>query len=121
MSDDNVPSKIVKTQKTVYLGDWVDEGACKGITHLFFAPPSERPQATERREARARTICNRCPVFNQCREYARNNGEYGFWAGENEFDRAAEGYYPKVGVLRHSTVRFYNNKKNRMLKSLDLQ
>ena len=98
--------------KVVHLGDWVNNAPCKGLTSIFFAPASERPQATARREARARAICDRCDVFEQCREYARNNGEYGFWAGENEYDRAAEGYYPKVGVLRHSTLEYYKEQKN---------
>lgn len=99
--------------KNVSLGDWVEEGECKGLTEIFFAPPSERPQATSRREARARAICSRCSVFNQCREYARNNGEYGFWAGENEYDRAIEGYFPRVGVLRHTTLKYYTKQKQK--------
>ena len=101
-----------KETKVVYLGDWIDEAACKGMTEIFFAPLSERPQATARREARARSICSRCEVFEQCKEYARNNGEYGFWAGENEYERAVEGYFPKVGMLRHTTLQYYRRIKN---------
>jgi hypothetical protein len=112
-------SDFIQYQKAVYLGDWIEQGACKGLTNIFFAPLSERPQATERREARARAICNRCPVFNECRDYARNNGEYGFWAGENEYDRALEGYYPKFGVLRTTTLRFYKDKKEASANSTD--
>lgn len=97
--------------KNLSIGDWVQEGECRGLTEIFFPPSSERPQATARREARARAICSRCKVFDQCKEYARANGEYGFWAGENEYDRAVEGYFPKFGVLRHSTLQYYKRMK----------
>lgn len=92
--------------------DWFRQAACTGLTQIFFPPTSERPQATARREARASLICNSCPVFDQCKEYARTNGEYGFWAGENEYDRAVQGYMPKFGILRHSTLRYYKKQKD---------
>ena len=65
---------------------------CKGYTRLFFAPVAERPQARDRREAKARVLCNLCPVQDQCREHARRNREYGYWGGENEEDRYLLGY-----------------------------
>lgn len=37
--------------------DWMRQAACKGLTHLFFPTPAERPQARERREATAREVC----------------------------------------------------------------
>lgn len=72
--------------------DWRDFAACTGRTELFFAPKAERPQARARREARADTLCSVCPVRSQCREFARDNCEYGFWAGENEEDRHLLGF-----------------------------
>lgn len=71
---------------------WTDLAACKGRTPLFFPPKAERPQARARREARARQLCNQCPVVDQCRQFARNNHEYGFWAGESEEDRHLAGF-----------------------------
>ena len=71
---------------------WMGLAACKGHTPLFFPPKAERPQARERREAKARRICSICPVISECREFARNNHEYGFWAGESEEDRHLAGY-----------------------------
>ncbi|MEQ1703501.1 MAG: WhiB family transcriptional regulator, partial [Ilumatobacteraceae bacterium] len=46
---------------------WMDLAACKGHTPLFFPPKAERPQARERREARARRLCIACPVLSECR------------------------------------------------------
>lgn len=72
--------------------DWMSEAACKGLNHLFFPSPAERPQARERREATARLVCASCSVRTPCREFARVNHEYGFWGGESEDERHAAGY-----------------------------
>ena len=71
---------------------WTDFAMCKGRTALFFPPKAERPQARARREARARQLCAQCPVVAPCREFARANHEYGFWAGESEEDRHLAGF-----------------------------
>jgi WhiB family redox-sensing transcriptional regulator len=71
---------------------WMNEAACKGLTHLFFPPPAERPQARDRREAAAKLVCRECAVNSMCRDYARSNHEYGFWGGESEDERHAAGY-----------------------------
>ena len=68
------------------------KGACKGLTSVFFPPSAERPQARERREALARTVCAGCSVMIECRDYARDNHEYGFWGGESEDERHGAGY-----------------------------
>lgn len=72
--------------------DWMEDAACKGRTTLFFPPRAERPQARARREAKARRLCQACPVLDTCREYARAHHEYGFWAGESEEDRHLAGF-----------------------------
>jgi WhiB family transcriptional regulator, redox-sensing transcriptional regulator len=71
---------------------WMSRGACKGLTSVFFPPSAERPQARERREALARTVCAGCSVMIECRDYARDNHEYGFWGGESEDERHGAGY-----------------------------
>ncbi len=71
---------------------WMDNGACRGLTHLFFPSAAERPQARERRESMAREVCAGCPVNTQCRDFARENHEYGFWGGEAEDERHAAGF-----------------------------
>lgn len=72
--------------------DWMRDAACKGLTHLFFPGAAERPQARERREAAARTVCATCSVQPDCREYARENHEYGLWGGESEDERHSAGF-----------------------------
>ncbi len=72
--------------------DWRHEANCAGQTRLFFPPKAERPQARVRREARAARLCDACPVRLPCREYARANHEYGFWAGESEEERHLLGF-----------------------------
>lgn len=71
---------------------WMDDANCKGNTQLFFPPRAERPQARARREARANRLCSQCSVLSDCREFARQNHEYGFWAGESEEDRHVAGF-----------------------------
>ncbi len=71
---------------------WMDRAACRGLTHLFFPLTAERPQARERREALARSICAECSVSSACREFARENHEYGLWGGESEDERHEAGY-----------------------------
>jgi WhiB family transcriptional regulator, redox-sensing transcriptional regulator len=79
---------------------WMQEGVCAGHTSLFFPPPGERPEAREVRESRARALCYSCPVLEPCRQWARENREYGFWGGESEEERAAAGYRVDMPVGR---------------------
>ena len=80
---------------------WMDDAVCAGRTTLFFGLAGERPERRVRREARARKVCESCPVIEPCRRMARLNGENGFWGGESEEERAAAGYAP-VSISRRS-------------------
>ncbi|MEI7617635.1 MAG: WhiB family transcriptional regulator [Actinomycetota bacterium] len=71
---------------------WSDFAACKGRTSLFFAPRAERPQARLRRETQAGAICAKCTVVAECRTFARENHEYGYWGSESEEERHRAGY-----------------------------
>ncbi len=72
--------------------NWQDFAACRGRGSLFFASKSERPQARARREATANRICEACPVLIECRSWAREHCEYGFWGGESEEERYLLGF-----------------------------
>lgn len=93
---------IVTTESTE--DDWMQRAACKGMTHLFFPSPAERPQARERREAAAREVCARCSVNAICQDYARTHHEYGFWGGESEDERHGAGFrlIAPIGVRARS-------------------
>ena len=79
---------------------WMADAVCYGHTAVFFAPPGERPEAREVREAKARSICHTCPVMTPCRNWARDNREYGFWGAESEEERAAAGFRVEMPVGR---------------------
>jgi WhiB family redox-sensing transcriptional regulator len=80
--------------------EWTVDASCSGQTKLFFAPPGERPEARAVREAQARAVCRTCEVMSECRQWARQNREYGFWGGESEEERAAAGYRVDMPVGR---------------------
>ena len=79
---------------------WTTEAACQGQTRLFFAPAGERPEARAVRESQARTVCASCPALLDCRDWAREHREYGFWGGESEEERAAAGFRVDMPVGR---------------------
>jgi WhiB family redox-sensing transcriptional regulator len=82
--------------------DWRDYAMCTSRTELFFAKKAERPEARERREARARQLCVLCPVQVTCRTWAREHHEYGFWGGENEEDRHLLGFTVSAPIGRRA-------------------
>ena len=79
---------------------WTTEAACQGQTRLFFASAGERPEARAVRESQARAVCAQCPALVECRDWARDQREYGFWGGESEEERAAAGFRVDMPVGR---------------------
>ena len=69
--------------------DWQMRGACRGMdSALFFHPEGERGRARADREARAKEVCDTCPVLDQCRRHALAAHEpYGVWGGLSESER----------------------------------
>lgn len=83
---------------------WMNDAACRGLSEVFFPPTAERPQARERREQMARTVCETCAVLSTCRDFARNHHEYGFWGGESEEQRHQAGFHliAPIGIRARS-------------------
>src|SRR6188472_941945 len=79
---------------------WTAEAACEGQSRLFFASAGERPEARAVRESQARAVCRGCSALMECRQWAREHREYGFWGGESEEERAAAGYRVDMPVGR---------------------
>ncbi len=51
--------------------DWQLKGACRGVdSAVFFHPEHERGPSRSTRERKAKAICARCPVLQQCRQHA---------------------------------------------------
>jgi len=69
--------------------EWQMRGACRGMdSTFFFHPEGERGPARANREARAKMVCHRCPVLEQCRRHALAAHEpYGVWGGLSEAER----------------------------------
>jgi WhiB family redox-sensing transcriptional regulator len=69
--------------------DWQLRGACRGMdSTFFFHPEGERGRARADRETRAKQVCRRCPVLEQCRRHALMVHEpYGVWGGLSESER----------------------------------
>jgi WhiB family transcriptional regulator, redox-sensing transcriptional regulator len=69
---------------------WQFRAACRGAdSTLFFAPNYfEKRHQKDMREAQAKAFCRRCPVREECLEYAlRIREEHGIWGGLNEMER----------------------------------
>ena len=93
--------------------DWKLEAACRGQLHLFFARKAERPEARARREAKAKRLCDVCPVFSECRTAARTNREYGYWAGESEEDRHLLGFRVSAPIGTRARVADREKRQDR--------
>lgn len=66
-------------------------GACRGLdSSVFFHPDGERGSNRAAREARAKHVCQACPVQQQCRRHALAVREpYGIWGGLSRPERDA--------------------------------
>jgi WhiB family transcriptional regulator, redox-sensing transcriptional regulator len=81
----------VEMQNELVAG-WQHFAACRGedSTHFFAPSYFERRYEKNAREAVAKAICVRCPVRDQCLEYALSVREnHGIWGGLNEMERRA--------------------------------
>ena len=69
--------------------DWQRMGLCRGRDSAqFFHPDGERNPSRARRTAQAKEVCKRCPVMEQCREFALQTREpFGVWGGLAEAER----------------------------------
>jgi WhiB family redox-sensing transcriptional regulator len=101
------------------IDSWTDQASCKGKTELFFEAPHEKPSERRRREAKAGKICAECPVIYQCRSYAREHGEYGFWGGESDDVRWELGYLKNSSIARRQKARERKIKQRVALKEAE--
>lgn len=71
--------------------EWQYAGACRNVDpETFFSPEAERGPRRTAREARAKSLCARCPVTEECLRHALAVKEpYGVWGGLNATEREA--------------------------------
>ncbi len=69
---------------------WSASAACRSTDAVhFFAPLGEPREQRARREHAARALCRRCPVEDDCLQYAlRVQEPYGIWAGAPSWSAA---------------------------------
>jgi len=74
---------------SVFNPAWLDDAACHGESvDLFFSIEGERRPEREVREEKAKAICARCSVLEECRAHAEARPEtYGTWGGLTEDER----------------------------------
>jgi len=72
--------------------DWRQQANCRGISkeemnEIFFYLADDELDA-RKKLARAKTFCDRCPVREECLEFAlTNNQTHGIWGGMNNNQR----------------------------------
>lgn len=96
------------------LTTWAEKAACKGLSHLFYSDFSERPNKRIKRENIAKSICETCPVIQECKQYAHANPEFGVWGGETEEERWSQGVAVPAGS------RSEQRRRNKFKKKVDL-
>lgn len=88
--------------------DWQMWAACRGMdSAVFFHPDGERGPSRAGREARAKRICEGCPVRRQCLGHALAVREpYGVWGGLSAAERAEQewGGVVRIPVPRRTTI-----------------
>lgn len=74
---------------------WMEDGLCRGMDQSIFYGDEDRsgkarhhPNLTVDEVAKARRICNSCPVQMECLDHAiRNREEFGIWGGSTAGQR----------------------------------
>ncbi|EID53436.1 WhiB family transcriptional regulator [Saccharomonospora xinjiangensis] len=68
-------------------GEWWQDAACRDEDPELFFPVSDMGPGA-RQTARAKAVCARCPVRDQCLRYALENGlDHGIFGGLTERER----------------------------------
>jgi len=77
------------TARRIFAWEWQLDAACAGLdTALFYQADNERGASVRRRELKAKAICARCPVINECLKSALQSHEpYGVWGGLSADER----------------------------------
>jgi WhiB family transcriptional regulator, redox-sensing transcriptional regulator len=94
MTEANVASAMITRpaggrQRDAEAGHWTERGACRepGTDPELFFPVGETGLSVGQ-VAAAKAVCARCPVTDQCRDWAVRTGEReGIWGGTTPEER----------------------------------
>ena len=68
----------------IKVSSWQYDAMCRQHSSNLFFPPA----TFEKREAKAKAVCNGCPVRVDCLDEAKEISEpFGIWGGLNEVER----------------------------------
>ncbi|MGH8898415.1 MAG: WhiB family transcriptional regulator [Egibacteraceae bacterium] len=67
---------------------WRDKAGCLGMDCELFFPLGSTGPALEQ-IARAKAVCQDCPVVHECLEWALGTGQDGIWGGLTQDERRA--------------------------------
>ncbi|MFZ9715877.1 MAG: WhiB family transcriptional regulator [Ilumatobacteraceae bacterium] len=76
----------------------IKQAACHGVPSEWFFPKSVMEDEDKTNTARAREICNSCPIIKECYEHSIRHEEFGFWAALSPRQRRA--------IRRHERISF---------------
>jgi len=82
---------------------WRDHAACYGKPREWWFPEGDRGEALQHLQAGKRICLNKCPVREECLDYALGRGEkFGTWGGlsEKELDHEHRNRPRRVGAKR---------------------
>jgi len=79
--------KGLDVTKRENLSVWKEFADCRGLPLSIFYPNAGSGKSLDLAIARAKAICNDCPVERECGEYAIINENFGIWGGLSEEER----------------------------------
>tara|TARA_B100000959_G_C14477447_1_gene417744 strand:+ start:203 stop:460 length:258 start_codon:yes stop_codon:yes gene_type:complete len=74
----------------IKVSSWQYDAMCRQHSSNLFFPPAtfEKKEDREKRELKAKAVCNGCPVRTECLDEAKEIAEpFGIWGGQNEVER----------------------------------
>ena len=80
---------VAGLEPVIELWEWQAQALCREASpDMFFHPEGERGPSRVTRDERAKALCARCPVLQECRTHALTVREtYGVWGGLTEQER----------------------------------
>jgi hypothetical protein len=79
---------VTTSSAPVQSKDWRDQAACRTIDPELFYPTAQSGPEHQAQVAKAKAVCARCPVWEQCRTWAIEDLPHGIAGGLTETERS---------------------------------